>query len=136
MPKRSRRADPSLISRAQYRQLASEHNLQAGLMQYLKLHSRTDVFYFAIPNAAKRSWRVATAMKAEGLTAGIADICIMFLGGKAAWLELKIGNEKQSDEQIAFEYVCETLGHPYAVARTFDEATAILRRWGVLKEIR
>jgi hypothetical protein len=137
MPKRTRRAAPSVLSREQYRQTeTAEHDLQASLIQYLKLYARTDVYFFAIPNAGKRSWQTAARMKAEGLTAGVADICLMLMRGKVAWLELKTGNEKQSAEQIAFEGICRVLEHPYRVASSFEEATAILRQWRVLKEIR
>ena len=136
MSRSPRRAKRSVLTVAQYRQGAKEHDLQAGLIQYLKLHARTDVHYFAIPNAAKRSWRTAAAMKAEGLTAGVADLCFMLDGGRVAWLELKTGNEKQTDVQLVFEQICNTLGHPYMVARTFDTAVAILRSWRILKEIR
>jgi len=136
MPRSSRRAKASVLTVAQYRQTVKEHDLQAGLIRYLKLHARTDVHYFAIPNAAKRSWQTAAKMKAEGLSAGVADLCFMLTGGRAAWLELKIKNEKQTDEQLAFEQICNALGHPYMVARTFDTAVAILRSWRILKEIR
>jgi len=136
MSRSPRRAKRTVMSVAQYRQGAREHNLQAGLIQYLKLHARTDVHYFAIPNAAKRSWRDAAKMKAEGLRAGVADLCFMMSGGRVAWLELKIDNEKQTAEQVMFETICNVLGHPYMVARTFDTAVAILRSWRILKEIK
>ena len=136
MSRPPRRAKRIVLSLAQYRQTAREHDLQVSLIEYLRLHVHPSVHYFAIPNAAKRSWQTAKRMKAEGLTAGVADICIMLPHGKAAWLELKRGDEQQSAEQVAFELICSTLSHPYAIARTFDQAIAILRRWGALKEIR
>jgi len=147
MPKQSRRAKANVpdrrkaiqrafvnLSAKQYRQTGSEHSLQASVMEYLRFNMHPHAFVFAIPNAGKRSWQTAAKMKAEGLTAGVADICIMRPGGRVAWLELKIDNEKQSPEQIAFEQTCQRLGHVYCIARTFEDAIEILRRLGALKE--
>jgi len=134
MPKRSRRAAPSVLSAKQYRQTGSEHSLQVSVLEYLALNAKPHAFWFAIPNAGKRSWRVAARMKAEGMQAGVSDLCIMLPGGGVLWLELKIGNEKQSDEQLVFERVCQILDHPYRVIRTLDEAISFLRYHGALKE--
>ena len=63
-------------------------------------------------------------MKAEGLQSGVADLCIMLPGGKVAWLELKTDKGRQSIAQKGFEAKCKRLDHPYALARTLDEAIA------------
>ena len=122
-----------MISRAQYRKTANEHDLQVGVLEYLKLNAKPDVYWFAIPNAGKRSWQGARRLKAEGLTAGVADLCIMLPGGRVGWLEMKSAKGTRSDMQIFFEDVCEHLDHPYTVASTFEDAVAILRRWGALR---
>jgi hypothetical protein len=131
---RARQAHPrkAPVKREQYRQLASEHSLQTSLLEYLTLYA-PHAYWFAIPNAGKRSWSTAKRMKAEGLTAGVADLCIMLTSGRVLWLELKRGKEKQTPAQIVFQSVCENLGHAYYVARSFDEAISILRQWRILK---
>jgi len=134
MPNPPRRAKANVLSRAQYRQTGSEHSLQVSVLEYLKLNAKNPVYWFAVPNAGKRSWQGARDMKAEGLTAGVADLCIMLPEGRVAWLEMKTPKGRRSDMQDFFEDVCDHLQHPYATARTFDEAIAILRRWGALKE--
>ena len=121
------------MKREQYRQTASEHALQVSVLEYLAVNAQPWAYWFAIPNAGKRSWRTAKQMKAEGLTAGVADLCFLLPCGEVLWLELKRPGEKQTAAQIVFQGVCESLGHPYYVARSFDEAIAILRRWRVLK---
>lgn len=113
--------------------LATEHALQCVLLDYLLLTARRDAWWFAVPNAGRRSPYSGARMKAEGLVAGVADLCFMLPAGKCAWLELKRSpREKPSPEQRQFEEVCRALGHPYAVAYSFDEAVTILREWGVL----
>lgn len=112
----------------------SEHKLQTQLMEYLTINGRRELFWFAVPNAGMRSLRVGAMMKAEGLKPGVADICFMLEGGKCAWLEMKTEIGRLSAYQEGFRHRCEMLGHPYAVAKSLDEAIAILSDWGVLRE--
>jgi hypothetical protein len=111
----------------------SEHNLQAVLLQYLDVAAYPDPYWFAIPNAGRRSLRMGSLMKSEGLKAGVADLCFMLPGGKAAWLELKKPGNYQTIEQKGFQARCIRLDHPYEVAKTFDQAVSILRTWEVLR---
>ena len=111
----------------------NEHKLQVVLFQYLALNANRNVYYFAIPNAGKRSLPAGARMKKEGLTPGLADICLMFSEGRVAWLELKTLRGKQTPAQKNFEEVCDVLGHRYGLAHSLDEAIDILKRWGALK---
>jgi len=104
-----------------------EHNLQARVLRYLVEHHMPDVFGFAIPNAGRRTYRAAAALRAEGMLPGVADTCIMLPRGKTLWLELKDIHGRQSDEQRGFQARCMRLHHVYRVARTFEEAVGILR---------
>jgi hypothetical protein len=122
------------ISATEYKALpVSEHKLQVRVFNYLQDNAKENVFGFAITNAAKRSYRLGARMKAEGLTAGVADLCVMLPGGRAAWLEMKTAKGRQSIEQKGFAARCLRLGHPYAVAKSFDEAVKVLRLWGALR---
>jgi len=116
---------------AAYRRSGSEHALQNQVLGILAVHGK-HCYPFAIPNAAKRSPAMAARMKAEGLRAGVADLCIM-LPGCCGWLELKAGKGKQSDAQKGFQAVCHRLGHAYEVVHTLDEAITVLKAWGALK---
>ena len=121
------------ITAAAYRRSAvPEHRLQAAVLRFLDVHAARDVYAFAIPNAARRSPQLAARMKAEGLRAGVADLCIM-LPGCCGWLELKAGKGGQSDAQKGFEAICNRLMHAYEVAHTLDEAITVLKAWGALK---
>jgi hypothetical protein len=126
-------------SRTVKKPLATEHALQCALIEYLSVRVRKDreVYWFAIPNAGKRTLAGGARMKVEGLTAGVADLCFMLPDGKCAWLELKRSRkQKQSREQLYFQDICAVLEHPYAVAHTFDEAVETLRGWGILQPSR
>ena len=72
-------------------------------------------------------------MKNEGLTAGIADLCIMLPQGRTAWLEMKTIKGKQSVQQKGFEARCQRLQHAYGLAHSLDEAVAFLRAHGALR---
>jgi len=109
-----------------------EHNLQARVLRYLTEHHMPDVFGFAIPNAGRRTYRAAAALRAEGMMRGVADTCIMLPQGKTLWLELKDIRGVQSDEQRGFQARCMRLHHVYRIARTFDEAVGILRDYSAV----
>src|SRR5436190_7429207 len=83
--------------------LATEHALQCSLIDYLDLTARPNVYYFAIPNAGKRTPYAGAQMRAEGLRAGVADLIFMLPDGRCCWLELKRSpRQKQSIEQNYF----------------------------------
>jgi len=122
------------IAAADYLRLpVGEHQLQALVLAHLEANGRPDVYAFAIPNAARRTPMLAARMKAEGLRAGVADLCIMLPAGRTAWLELKTRKGVQSDAQKSFAAICKRLGHPYAVVRTLGDAIVVLKDWGALK---
>jgi hypothetical protein len=103
------------------------------VLDYLTYNAHRDLYWFAIPNAARRSLRMGARMKAEGLQSGVADLCIMLPDGKVIWLELKTGKGRQSLAQKGFQARCERLGHPYGLVWTFDDAVAFLDKHGVIK---
>lgn len=85
--------------------IASEHQEQAALFEYLELESGRHPEYrlaFAVPNGARTSMSVAKKLKAEGLRAGVPDVCIPIPSGKyhGMFLELKRLGGKPSDVQM------------------------------------
>ena len=110
-----------------------EHKLQTMVVDYFEVAKKPDAYLLANPNAAKRSMQLASRMKREGMKPGVADLQIMLPGGRSCWLEMKTAKGRQSPEQKNFEQICLKLHHAYAIARSFDEAVAIFKLWGVLK---
>jgi hypothetical protein len=122
------------ISVGEYRTKISEHQLQVQVLAYIEREKATPkIFAFAITNAARRSWRLAARMRAEGMLAGVADICVALPRGRVAWLEMKASRGRQSLMQKTFEIRCKQLEHPYAVAKNLDEAVMFLKHVGALR---
>jgi hypothetical protein len=107
--------------------------LQRLVFESLRLAGKPGVIAFHCPNGLVSNARAVRRMKAEGLTNGVADICLVRPGGAAAFLELKSKSGRQTPEQAAFEHLCKTNGAPYAIARTIEEAIAALASWGCIR---
>jgi hypothetical protein len=102
-----------------------EHLLQIAICRYLDYQHYT---YFAIPNGGLRSKAVARALKAEGVKAGVADIFIcrqssMFNG---LFIEVKFGNNKQTEKQIEFQDKVTNEGYLYRVVRSISDLIELL----------
>lgn len=109
-----------------------EEDLQSALVQHLRMLAPKTVIWFAVPNGAYKSKRTAARFKAQGLVAGVPDLCFVLADGSAAFLELKSGAGRLSPQQKDFAARCEAMGVPWAVASDIDTALAILRGWEVL----
>jgi hypothetical protein len=77
----------------------------------------------------------ATAMKLQrmGVVAGLPDFLFVSPSGAAHFLELKRGRARLTEEQEEFANWCAAHGVPFAIARNFDEALAVLKTWGVIR---
>jgi len=62
-----------------------EHLTQKAICQYLDMRG---VMYFAVPNGGKRNLITAKKLKAEGVKAGVPDLCVIH-DGQAYFLEVK-----------------------------------------------
>lgn len=67
--------------------------------------------------------REASIMKAEGVTAGVADVILLIpsSGYASLCLEFKTQTGRQQDTQKAWQKAAETAGNKYTVIRSFDE---------------
>jgi hypothetical protein len=113
----------------------SEHTVQVRLLTVLAYAARPEIFVFAIPNAGRRGFQTAAKMKAEGMKAGVADLCFLFPieEGAVAFLELKTIGGSLSIAQMGFRAICRRLGIRWETAKTLDEALGVMRAWNVLK---
>jgi hypothetical protein len=110
-----------------------EHKIQVALMDYLVIALKPDAYVFAIPNQANRHISNAVKMKAEGVRAGVPDLCFIMPEGRAAWVEMKTPKGSLSQPQREFRDRCMRLGHPWAMCRSVDEALKVLTEWDLLK---
>ena len=78
----------------------------------------------AIPNAAKRSVRLAARIKSEGLKAGIPDTCLPIPRSiwHGAYCELKVGKNHPTPEQEQWLEALRRQGYAVCVAYGAQEA--------------
>jgi len=88
---------------------------------------------FAVPNGGRRSRTEAAIMKAEGVTAGVADLILLEARGGwgALCLEMKTESKdsRQSVGQKEWQKATERWGNKYVVCRTFEEFEAVVREY-------
>jgi len=97
----------------------SEHDLQASCIKWFdhQFGRRADVLLFAIPNGGHRHPAVASKLKAEGVRAGIPDLCLI-LKNRVAFIEMKTLSGKLSAKQNEVCEIIENLGHPVYTCRS------------------
>ncbi|MNT85710.1 VRR-NUC domain protein [compost metagenome] len=61
------------------------------------------------------------SMKNTGFLPGVSDTVIMGDKGKVYWVEFKLPNNNQQENQIEFEQRCKDLGHEYVVIKSLEQ---------------
>ena len=114
-----------------------EHDLQCGCVKYFRSqYPMIANLLFAVPNGGFRNKATAGKMKAEGVTAGVADLLLLVPNKifHGLCIEMKIireyvdGDGKfqrkksyQEKEQKEWQSLVENQGYMYVVCRTADE---------------
>lgn len=112
----------------------SESALQAQCVTWFKRKFPT-IIIFAIPNAAKRSFRLAAKMKKEGMVSGIPDLFLAQSGitfsrsmGRedevhhGLFIEMKrTPKDKTTDNQNYYLQKLQEAGYKTAVCHSFEE---------------
>lgn len=112
-----------------------EDGLQKFTVELLRFNAAPGVIFFHCPNGASTSPRTGARMKQMGLLPGVADMVIVRPGGLVYFLELKAAKGSLSPAQRAFRDACEANGVPYAVAASPEKVEAVLRGWGLLRDV-
>ena len=113
---------------------ALEFRTQCALADLLRYSADKDWFYTAFPSGEKRTEATGARLKRMGVKAGVSDFIFISPAGQFHGLEIKRGKlGRLSAAQESFAAWCDRHGVAYRVARDYDEAVAILVRWGVLK---
>jgi hypothetical protein len=83
---------------------------------------------FAIPNGGARDPRTGAKLKAEGVKAGVPDLCLPVARGgfHALYLELKQGKNKATPEQFWWLESLRAQGNAAFVVVGWEEATTRL----------
>ena len=117
-PKRERAAPkPSTIP--------NEHQEQVAFIKWFRMQHK-GVRIFAIPNAAMRTPQLAAYLKAEGMSAGVPDLCIP---AWHTWIEFKRvkGSIISAEQQDWHDYL-RGIGDTVIVARGCEDAIMQLSR--------
>ena len=106
----------------------SEHEIQCTFFAMLP-YTFPNILAFAIPNGGDRHPAVAGKLRAEGVQAGIPDVCVAeprhrFHG---LYLEFKRHGQHPSLEQQTKLEALRDRGYATAVVRSVDEAVLVLR---------
>ena len=109
----------------------TESDLQRQCVSWFRLQYPTDaLMLFAVPNGGGRSVVEAGIMKAEGVTAGVADL--LLLEARGGWgclaieMKTKKKGSKQRPSQKAWQTAAERAGNRYEVVRSFEEFRSIV----------
>lgn len=107
-----------------------EHQIQCACirwfrMEYPELHGAL----IAVPNGGRRDKRTGYMLKMEGVIAGVSDLILMVPDdrGRLLLIELKTSAGRQSDGQIRWQRLMESLGHWYVVVRSVDQFIEVVR---------
>ncbi|PHP66535.1 hypothetical protein CSC94_12650 [Zhengella mangrovi] len=105
--------------------------LQQAVVEFLDLALPAGFRAFHIPNEGKRSKIAGAIARKEGLRAGVPDLCIVRHGGWCAFIELKHGQKKPTEEQVEFLDWCAEHAIPAAVCRSVEGVRDQCREWGI-----
>lgn len=122
------------------------HQIQIPLVAILRWTMKPEVIWHHVPNGELRDKDVAAKLKAMGVKPGSADLEFFWNdnpfridqlhGLRALFLELKLPGRTLSEPQVAFCVRAKAIGAEYLVATSVDEALAILKARGLLREDR
>ncbi len=110
---------------------ASESEEQIGLFQWAALQTRKYPaleFMYHIPNGGKRDKSTAIRLKAEGVKAGVPDICLPVPQGNyhGLYIELKAGKNTATDNQNRWLQALAANGYRTAICYGWEAATKVI----------
>ena len=100
-----------------------ESQIQKNCFYYFRLaHPDLARLFFAVPNGGKRNAREAAIMKAEGVTAGVADAILLVPRGDfhGLCIEFKTAEGRQSPHQKEWQVAVEKQNYQYTIIKNFD----------------
>ena len=126
------RARRRLPDRRPARRAQPEAQLQAAVVEHLRLRAKPDVLWLHVPNGGTRDIREAARFKRMGVLAGASDLLFWHRGNSFA-LELKSPGGRLSEAQLEFLTRFNDAGGHAASAVGIERALACLEAWGLLR---
>jgi hypothetical protein len=116
---------------------SSEFKMHCAVADTLKRWATPNWIFSHFPAGEKRTAATGARLKKMGVQAGWPDLVFLAPQGhpiqRPMFLELKRRGGKLTEAQAGFAAWCVANGCPHAVAYSYDEAVAALKRWGVLR---
>ena len=107
----------------------SEARLQSQLFQWhWNTYPNERGRFFLIHNNPKNAID-GNRLKAQGMVAGVADMCFLGSNGRVVFLELKTATGVQSEKQKRFQNQCESCQVGYFLVRSLEEGQAVIERF-------
>lgn len=134
MPAAAKQTPFGQLVRTQRQTMKARRNYEDQLAQAVAswlTAQKPDCLWYHVPNGGWRSKAEAGRFKAMGVAAGVADYAFVLNGGQAAFIELKVGNNRMSVPQKIFADRVQALGGLFAECRSVDDVRTTLKGWGV-----
>ena len=107
--------------------------LNPETIEQIKVHEwvkqKTDLPFIHIPNEAKRTITLGNILKRMGMRAGVSDIFIprASKGYHGLWIELKVGSNQPTENQIQFIEDMHKEGYQAMTCWGADSAIRVIR---------
>lgn len=101
-----------------------ESNIQQSCVTWFRLqYPSLSVNLFAVPNGGARRRIESAIMKAEGVTAGVSDLILLYAshGFHALCVEMKTAKGRQQLTQKKWQEAVEASGYKYVICRSVDD---------------
>lgn len=98
-----------------------ESSIQQNCVKWFRLqYPKLMLNLFAVPNGGARRKKEAGIMKGEGVTAGVADLLLLYpsKGFYGLCVEMKTKDGKQQDTQKIWQEAVESAGYKYILCRS------------------
>jgi hypothetical protein len=112
---------------------APEFNLQCLVADILRRWHTPGWRFTHIASGELRSKATAARLKRMGVIPGWPDFILLSPDALAHFLELKRRGRKLADDQEDFADYCAERGYPFEWTDNFNQALAILKRWGAVR---
>lgn len=111
-----------------------EHIEQCALFHWAGYQAKARpelALMFAIPNGGHRHPATAAKLKAEGVKAGVPDICLPVARGEyhGLWIELKAGRNKPTPPQVQWHMRLSQQGYRVAVCYGWEAAREVIEEY-------
>lgn len=109
-----------------------ESHIQQACFSWFRLQfPDLAMLMFAVPNGGSRRRIEAKIMKAEGVTAGVADVLFLYPNSEyhGLCIEFKTEKGKQQESQKRFQKAVEAQGYKYAIVRSIEEFIELVKNY-------